>query len=124
MPYPVTPAESDTLSGRARRGLDRALAVGGGLGGGGMHRLGACRGGRGQGQGVARVAVEARRGDGAGLRRQRRHTGSDLRPEVVSGPLLSRAINVIHSYDTNGCGGRVHALHSAHPARDTGLEAR
>ena len=51
MPCPVAPAESDTLSGRARRGLDRALAVGGGLGGGGMHRLGACRGGRGQGQG-------------------------------------------------------------------------
>ena len=76
------------------------------------------------GQGVARVAVEARRGGGAGLRRQRRHTGSDLTPEVVSGPLLSSAINVIHSYDTNGCGGRAHALHSAHPARDTGLEAR
>ena len=47
MPYPVTPAESDTLSGWARRGLDRALAVGGGLGGGGMHRVGACRGGGG-----------------------------------------------------------------------------
>ena len=43
MPYPVTPAESDTLSGRARRGLDRSLAVGGGLGGGGMHRVGACQ---------------------------------------------------------------------------------
>ena len=50
-PWPVFTVESDTLSGRARRGLDRALAVGGGLGGGGMHRLGACRGGRGQGQG-------------------------------------------------------------------------
>ena len=47
MPCPVAPAESDTLSGRARRGLDRALAVGGGLGGGGMHRVGACRGGGG-----------------------------------------------------------------------------
>ena len=43
MPCPVAPAESDTLSGRARRGLDRALAVGGGLGGGGMHRVGACQ---------------------------------------------------------------------------------
>ena len=42
MPCPVAPAESDTLSGRARRGLDRALAVGGG-----MHRVGACRGGGG-----------------------------------------------------------------------------
>ena len=62
--------------------------------------------------------------DGAALRSQCRHPGSDLTPEVVSGPLLSSAINVIHSYDTNGCGGRVHALHSAHPARDTGLEAR
>ena len=47
MPCPVAPAESDTLSGRARRGLDRALAVGGGLGGGGMHRVGACRDGGG-----------------------------------------------------------------------------
>ena len=71
--------------------------------------------------GLMSQSVEVGQG---GLRRQRRHTGSDLTPEVVSGPLLSRAINVIHSYDTNGCGGRVHALHSAHPARDTGLTAR
>ena len=80
--------------------------------------------GGGRARGVARVAVEARRGDGAGLRRQCRHPGSDLTPEVVSGPLLSSAINVIHSYDTNGCGGRVHALHCAHPERDAGLDAR
>ena len=46
------------------------------------------------GPGVARVAVEARRGDGAGLRRQGRNPGSDLRPEVASDPLLPSAINV------------------------------
>lgn len=75
MPYPVTPAESDTLSGWARRGLDRALAVGGGLGGGGMHRVGACRGEAGAGPGVARVVsmtktTEGRSGGGGvGARR-------------------------------------------------------
>ena len=59
MPYPVTPAESDTLSGRARRGLDRALAVGGGAG-----RAG--RGGRGgtpfegHGRRCRRAHVQAR----------------------------------------------------------------
>ena len=49
--YSCTCIKTTPKSGQARRGLDRALAVGGGLGGGGMHRLGACRGGRGQGQG-------------------------------------------------------------------------
>ena len=42
----------------------------------------------------ARVAVEARRGDGAGLRSQGRNPGSDLRPEVASDLLLPSAINV------------------------------
>lgn len=34
MPYPVSPVESDTLSGQARRGLDCALRVGAGVWGG------------------------------------------------------------------------------------------
>ena len=74
-PWPVFTVESDTLSGRARRGLDRALAVGGGLGGGGMHRVGACRGEAGAGPGVARVVsmtktTEGRSGGGGvGARR-------------------------------------------------------
>ena len=50
--------------------------------------------GGGRARGVARVAVEARQGDGAGLRSQGRNPGSDLRPEVASDPLLPSAINV------------------------------
>ena len=75
MHRPDTAVESDRLSGQARRGLDRALAVGGGLGGGGMHRVGACRGGGGGGPGVARVVsmtktTEGRSGGGGvGARR-------------------------------------------------------
>ena len=75
MPYPVTPAESDTLSGRARRGLDRALAVGGGAGRAGRGGEGRAPPSRGQGRrcrrartcmqgylmGVGGVAVETRR---------------------------------------------------------------
>ena len=89
MPYPVTPAESDTLSGRARRGLDRALAVGGGAGragrgGRGGHPLrGAwaalqarARAGKGDLMGVDGVAVETRRGR-ASLTRVRHCKGID-----------------------------------------------
>lgn len=44
-PWPVAAVESDTLSGRARRGLDRALGVAGGVRGG----LAGCTGGLGTG---------------------------------------------------------------------------